>query len=258
MARDIHSEIQGARAWYDSVAEAFVKRYQGMSGEYFRLFEEDVFASLVPTGAMVLDLGCGNGRLAQRLQDDESELVVAVDLSLEMLRLGSPAVRRVQADASRLCFQDQAFDFVASLGMFEYLADPTPFLREVHRVLRPGGKLAFTFHQVSGRARSPQEDEEGLYYGRKVKERNRLWQRQVRTLAQVRMDLQKNGFLPLTGRRIFLRLPAAVFRWGVRLRSGWPGAGGVLVRAAQWLERWAGRRFLAGSTGNTIMIAEKR
>lgn len=81
-------EWDGNRRWYDSIATTFVRRYDGEDGEYFRRFEEDVFASLIGSGGRLLDLGCGHGRLVRRFSSQGGRTAVGVDLSLEMLRQG--------------------------------------------------------------------------------------------------------------------------------------------------------------------------
>jgi demethylmenaquinone methyltransferase/2-methoxy-6-polyprenyl-1,4-benzoquinol methylase len=88
----------------------------------------------------VLDLCCGTGDIAQRF----SGSVVGVDFTAEMLRVAAArttSVRWVQADALRLPFPDASFDIVSVGYGLRNLADLETGLREIRRVLRPGGKL---------------------------------------------------------------------------------------------------------------------
>ncbi len=100
------------------------------------------------TGARVLDLGCGAGVLSEKLIGS-GFAVTAADASCDMLELArermrhlpAPSLRLVNADCLRLPFAAGEFDVVACLGMFGYIADVSQALREIHRVLRPGGTL---------------------------------------------------------------------------------------------------------------------
>jgi ubiquinone/menaquinone biosynthesis C-methylase UbiE len=103
--------------------------------------------------ARVLDVGCGTGRLAERMREaGPVRSVVGVDFSAGMLaqareRLGSgrasPAgpTALVRGDATRLPFADAAFDAAVSTEAFHWFPDQDVALAEIHRVLRPGGRL---------------------------------------------------------------------------------------------------------------------
>ena len=72
--------------------------------------------------------------------------VVGFDLSAGMLRAGGGRpVPLVQADATRLPFADAAFDLACSAyGAVPFVDDPARVMREVARVLRPGGRWVFS------------------------------------------------------------------------------------------------------------------
>jgi SAM-dependent methyltransferase len=96
----------------------------------------------------ILDAGCGNGRYTRFLlrEADADALITAFDLSHRMLgrarrRLQSPRVTHVAADLTRLPYPSGFFDAAVCGWVLEHLPDPMPGLRELARVLQPGGKL---------------------------------------------------------------------------------------------------------------------
>jgi SAM-dependent methyltransferase len=96
----------------------------------------------------ILDAGCGNGRYTRFLLRHASPaaLITAFDLSQRMLkrarrRLHSARVTQVAADLTRLPYPDAFFDAAVCGWVLEHLPDPRPGLRELARVLQPGGKL---------------------------------------------------------------------------------------------------------------------
>ncbi|MDW8343548.1 MAG: ubiquinone/menaquinone biosynthesis methyltransferase [Verrucomicrobiae bacterium] len=90
-----------------------------------------------------LDLCCGTGDIAQRLPG----FVVGVDFTAAVLQVAAARqrnagwVRWVRADALRLPFPNDVFDVVTVGYGLRNLADLPGGLREIHRVLRPGGRV---------------------------------------------------------------------------------------------------------------------
>ncbi len=102
-----------------------------------------VAAGLGPD-SRVMDLGCGTGGTMRTLKDLVDWTGVDVNpfaARLAQERSGAPVV---VAEAARLPFDDQAFDGVTALDVLEHIQDDAAALREIRRVLRPGGALIAT------------------------------------------------------------------------------------------------------------------
>ena len=106
----------------------------------------------IPPGQKVLEIGCGAGRctvaLAQR-----GYLIQAMDSVEGMLNSTqehaieagvSSSVTTSLGDAHDLAFQDGNFGLVLAIGVIPYLQFPQKALREMSRVLRPGGSVVFS------------------------------------------------------------------------------------------------------------------
>lgn len=100
--------------------------------------------SLGPTAA-ALDLGCGDGRLAGRLDAAQLTLADVSRVALERAAQRLPGARTVllEPDAP-LPLDDNAFDLVLCAETIEHVRDVQLLLSEVRRVLRPDGRLALT------------------------------------------------------------------------------------------------------------------
>ena len=96
--------------------------------------------------ATVLDVATGTGAVARELLEQKGCTVVALDQSPEMLaeaRRRLPAdVTLVEAGAEKLPFPDAAFDALTFTYLLRYVEDPAAVLRELVRVVRPGGTIA--------------------------------------------------------------------------------------------------------------------
>ncbi len=146
------------RRWWDAEARS----YQDEHGEFLGdddllwcpegLRETDARLLGEVLGRDVLEVGCGAAQGARWLVH-EGARVTAFDVSygqlLESRRLdalrGTAVERVVQADAQALPFRAGSFDVVVSaFGAIPFVADSAGTMREVARVLRPGGRWVFS------------------------------------------------------------------------------------------------------------------
>jgi SAM-dependent methyltransferase len=100
--------------------------------------ERSALAALA-AGALILDLGCSDGPHIPRLSTGGA--VVGVDVALSRLRAARELAPVAAAVGERLPFRPAAFDMVYVSHVLHHAADPRAVLREIHRVLKPGGVL---------------------------------------------------------------------------------------------------------------------
>lgn len=107
------------------------------------------FLSLgLPPGGAVLDIGCRHGSFLRRLQACGFPEPQGLDVDEAALALGRSAypelaVRLNVYDGRKLPFPDQSFDIVTMFDVIEHIGPIEDYLREVRRVLKPGGALVF-------------------------------------------------------------------------------------------------------------------
>jgi len=143
------AKLSGVRlqACYE-LASARVKQYLEAEIEF-------VLDRIRPTD-FVLELGCGYGRVAFRLAEVAAR-VVGVDISSESLILARHLARPesrcqfLHMDALALAFPDGAFDMVVCVqnGICAFAVDPEQLMREALRVIRPGGRAAFSTYSAA-------------------------------------------------------------------------------------------------------------
>jgi len=140
---DIFGMTDPVRQQHDRLAGVYDRRW----GRYIArtLTFLKTWASITPRAA-VLDIGCGTGEFERLvLRDHPEQRMVGVDLSVKMLEVARqkcqayPNVTFCTASAAALPFPDYSFDVVVSASALHYFDQPEMSLKEMRRVLKPGG-----------------------------------------------------------------------------------------------------------------------
>ncbi|MEU5553272.1 MULTISPECIES: class I SAM-dependent methyltransferase [unclassified Micromonospora] len=152
------AEIRRAnRHWWDTDADAYQAEHGAFLGDVDFVWcpeglrEADARLLGEVAGRRVLEVGCGAASCARWLATQGAH-PVAVDLSAGMLRHAARAADRsgvrvplAQADALALPFADGSFDVACTaFGAVPFVDDSAALMREVHRILRPGGRWVFS------------------------------------------------------------------------------------------------------------------
>jgi demethylmenaquinone methyltransferase / 2-methoxy-6-polyprenyl-1,4-benzoquinol methylase len=134
---------EGVERMFDRIAPIYDVMNHVMTGGLDRQWRRITIEETVSTGDRVLDACCGTGDLAIGARARGAE-VVGLDFSermLERARRKEPAIEWVRGDVLSLPFDDASFD-AATVGFgVRNVDDLEAGLRELRRVLRPGGKL---------------------------------------------------------------------------------------------------------------------
>jgi SAM-dependent methyltransferase len=102
-----------------------------------------------PKGLKILDLGCGDARIAKRFREAGAKSYLGIEGSRRMFNLAKQNTEIGYSDVTLSWVEDyippeNAFDLVVSSLAFHYIADLSSLLRKANRSLRSGGRLIFS------------------------------------------------------------------------------------------------------------------
>lgn len=135
----------GTAKYYEQVDRRFLE-----SVRHYLPWKDTPFEALIPYGQLrrmdVLEIGVGQGTHAQLIAPHAKSFT-----GIDLTEKASAATRRrfevmgipgkiLQMDAEKMSFPDQSFDFIWSWGVIHHSANTGSVLREMARVLRPGGR----------------------------------------------------------------------------------------------------------------------
>ncbi len=131
--------------WFDSL-EGFPE------GLFFRRFRKKLWEQA--TGPHILEVGVGTGKNFAFYPQDAQ--ITAIDFSPKMLEQAFKKrdrkridVELALMDVQSICYADNSFDTVIASFVFCSVPQPRKGLKELHRVLKPGGQLLLLEHVLS-------------------------------------------------------------------------------------------------------------
>lgn len=134
---------KNSREEYDDLAPVYDRRWE----HYVRTSVERALGSVKLSGnENVLDVGCGTGVLLEQLQNQHPNLHLhGLEPSRGMMTMAQKrcpeTITLTQGQAEELPYSKGSFDVVFSVSALHYFTDPPQAIAEMHRVLRPGGKV---------------------------------------------------------------------------------------------------------------------
>jgi SAM-dependent methyltransferase len=147
--------LQPQKDYYDKYWATGQTQYSGNNQGYATNLRNWMRAQLrdLPDDAAILEVGCGDGSFTRDLAQ-LSTRVTAVDISASQIERNArahPEIKFRQHDVAQpFPFANAAFDVIWCSEVLEHLFDPGFAVREMHRVLAPGGRLLVTvpYHGV--------------------------------------------------------------------------------------------------------------
>jgi ubiquinone/menaquinone biosynthesis C-methylase UbiE len=143
------------KAYYEEEAIAYNQEFYEQNSAYPTLiYRQNYILEMIreiklPKEAKVLDVGCGPGELLLELIEDFNYMI-GLDIADEMVSIANIKKAKLPhsenltfevGDIEALRFKSNEFDLIVCSGVIEYLKDDTEWIKEVKRVLKPGGYL---------------------------------------------------------------------------------------------------------------------
>ena len=117
---------------------------KGGAGRWYWDFRDShVFSQILPHHTRIVDVGCGEGIALEKLvKMHPGRQVIGVDLEAENIEICKKfGLTAVYSDVNSLALPSSSFDFCIMIDILEHLKTPLDAVREIYRILRPGGRL---------------------------------------------------------------------------------------------------------------------
>lgn len=134
---------QATKKHFDESAKDYNNSYDGKFVKC--MYDEIVERVLAANPKSILDLGCGNGNVLEKIKLKSDADLYGLDLSEKMIesakeKLGARVELKV-GDAEQLPYDDNQFEVIVCNASFHHYPNPDQVLLEIRRVLKPNGTL---------------------------------------------------------------------------------------------------------------------
>lgn len=144
MRKRVNTDV---KRYFDRIAS----QWDSMSREFYSEAVREKILSLVHAepGIMVADLGAGTGFISEGMAGGPVS-IIAVDQSAEMLRhmkikfADADNIDYRKGNAGHLPVRDNIVDYALANMYLHHVDDPASAMREIHRILKPGGRMVLT------------------------------------------------------------------------------------------------------------------
>lgn len=142
LAQVLRQRAEGAEAFFSNAAEQWDKLRRELYGESFI---SRAMLAMLPGDFVIADLGCGTGNIAATIAPQVKQ-VIGVDASAAMLKAAKkrceelPNIDLRRGDLGAIPIEDATCDVALLLLVLSYLPTPAATIKEMLRILKPGGK----------------------------------------------------------------------------------------------------------------------
>lgn len=146
--RSDYNEKSEIKINWDNMAQAY-EDFTSDEDSYSNLIEWKNIKTIIPDleDKVILDLGCGTGRFSFLFEEYNPKQIIGIDISEEMIKIGKDIadkkgskVHFIQNDIENLSeIETDSIDFVFSSTVLHYIEDLSGVMKEINRVLVPGG-----------------------------------------------------------------------------------------------------------------------
>ncbi len=208
--------------WSRVASERYESANRAMGNVHTQRFRISIPRIALPRGGRLLNLWSRQGEAVPIIRERYPGIeLVNAEISRVMLRQAGerfPGEVFVPTDLQQLCFQDASFNCVLSLEMLEHSPSPQRILREIFRVLKPGGRLILTCPGAMS--------EIHLWFADRWLDNHGEGPHRFHSVRRVKRMLREAGFI-LDYHRATLFVPAGVHSWAGAID-------GICEKSLQW------------------------